>query len=78
MICTRCIKECVVIERVGITRVQIRWTRAKLKVYKEKSLILQGVMNKKNIYCLDGGAMKMKTEKNVGFLDSIEVLVNSS
>ena len=35
-------------------------------------------MNKKNIYCLDGGETKTKTEKKVRFSDSVEVLGNSS
>ena len=48
------------------------------KVYKGKSLIPREVMNKKNIYCLDGGATKMKTKKKVRFSDSVEVLGNSS
>ena len=48
------------------------------KVYKGKSLILRGMMNKKNIYCLDGGETKTKTEKKVRFSDSVEVLGNSS
>ncbi|KAK1372716.1 hypothetical protein POM88_028909 [Heracleum sosnowskyi] len=33
------------------------------KVYKGRNLILQEMMYKKNIYCLDGEATTMKTEK---------------
>lgn len=48
------------------------------KVYKGRNLILQGMMHKKNIYCLDGEATTTKTEKKVKFSESVEVLGNSS
>ena len=47
-------------------------------MYKEKGLILQGVMSKKNVYCLEGGATKMYTEKKIRFLNLVGVLGNSN